>query len=246
MKITVLRFLMLLALPLTTLAADSDPKAAITASLEKILPQSKADQINPAPIPGLYEVLIGPRVVYMSADGRFLLQGNIYNIETGEDLTEAREATAKKAAVRGLSEENMIVFGNADAQHSITVFTDIDCGYCRKLHKEIESYLSENFRVRYLFFPRAGVGSDSYKKAISVWCADDRKQALTDAKAGKTIPEKTCRHPIDEHMKLAELMGVRGTPAIVLDDGRMLPGYVPAKKLKSYLTEAGTATTPHP
>jgi thiol:disulfide interchange protein DsbC len=132
-------------------------------------------------------------------------------------------------------ESEMVIFGADDAKHTITVFTDIDCGYCRKLHREIDDYNKENIRVRYLFYPRAGVGSPSYDKAVSVWCADDRKQAMTDAKSGKTLESKSCDNPVKGHLVLGELMGVNGTPAIVLESGELLPGYVPAKRMAQML-----------
>jgi thiol:disulfide interchange protein DsbC len=115
------------------------------------------------------------------------------------------------------------------------VFTDIDCGYCRKLHSEIDQYMAEGITINYLFFPRAGKPSESYDKAVSVWCASDRKAALTAAKKGETVPTKTCKNPIDDHMKLAEEFDVKGTPMIVTAEGAVFPGYLPAKQLLTVL-----------
>jgi thiol:disulfide interchange protein DsbC len=129
----------------------------------------------------------------------------------------------------------MVIFAPEEYDHTITVFTDIDCGYCRKLHNEIDAFMAEGIRVRYLFYPRAGLGSPSYQKAVSVWCADDRKQALTDAKAGEPLPEKSCENPVADHMALGEAMGVTGTPAILLENGQLVPGYVPAKRMAAIL-----------
>ena len=140
-------------------------------------------------------------------------------------------------ALAAASESNMIVFGPANAKMTVTVFTDIDCGYCRKLHGEIDGYLAEGIKVRYLFFPRSGVGTPSFDKAISVWCADDRKAALTDAKAGKSIPDKKCDNPVKEQMELGEKLGVSGTPAIILESGEMVPGYVPPKRLATMIKD---------
>jgi len=127
--------------------------------------------------------------------------------------------------------ENMIVFKPKIQKHFIYVFTDIDCGYCRKLHSQVEDYLREGIEVRYLFFPRAGKDSDSYHKAVTVWCAKDRNAALTRAKNGESFTQKTCKNPVDEHMALAQAMGANGTPMIVTDKGVIIPGYVPAKEL---------------
>jgi len=121
------------------------------------------------------------------------------------------------------------------------VFTDIDCGFCRRLHSEIGKYNAAGIRIRYLFMPRAGKGSDSYKKAVAVWCAKDRQQAMTDAKAGKDVPAQTCENPVEEHIALADLMGLSGTPTLILPDGELLPGYVPADRLKAMLDEQKAA-----
>jgi thiol:disulfide interchange protein DsbC len=129
----------------------------------------------------------------------------------------------------------MIIFKPEESKYKVTIFTDIDCGYCRKLHSEIEQYMAEGITVQYLFYPRAGKGSESYTKAISVWCADDRKEALTAAKKGGSPETKSCDNPIDEHMQLGVDFKVRGTPMIVSEDGKVFPGYVPAKKLAQAL-----------
>ena len=132
----------------------------------------------------------------------------------------------------------MIWFAPEKYDHTVTVFTDIDCGYCRKLHNEMEGYNDKGIRVRYMFFPRAGVGSKSYQKAVSVWCSDDRRDALTKSKQGKQIPMKTCNNPIDVHMALAQDLGLRGTPLVVLDDGTIQPGYAPPDKVAQSYKQA--------
>ena len=132
----------------------------------------------------------------------------------------------------------MIVFEPEEYDHTITVFTDIDCGYCRKLHGQIEDYNERGFKVRYIFFPRSGPQTASWAKAENVWCAEDRNGALTDAKAGKSIEMKSCDNPVDEHMELAAALGLRGTPFIVLESGQVQPGYVPAERLARLLDGA--------
>lgn len=217
---------------------QADPAVvAIRASLAKELPTLKPDSISPSAIPGLYEVVLGPRIVYMSADGNYLMTGEISDIHSGENLTEPKLKGAKLKAVDQVGEENMIVFGPADAKHTINVFTDIDCGYCRKLHAEMDAYNAADIRVRYLFYPRAGLGSEAYEKGVSVWCSADRKQAMTDAKMGRKLESKACVNPVSDHYQLAQLLGLRGTPALILDDGETIPGYVPAKRLKKILDE---------
>ena len=131
----------------------------------------------------------------------------------------------------------MIIFQPEHSQYKVFVFTDIDCGYCRKLHSEIDQYMAEGITIQYLFFPRAGKGSESYKKAVSVWCSDDRNAALTAAKKGNKPEEKTCPNPVDAHMKLGTEFEARGTPMIVTEKGTIYPGYLPAKQLAEVLKE---------
>lgn len=224
-----------LALALAASPVLADAEAAIKESLAKMLPEYKVSSIGETPIKGLYEVMLGPQVMYVSGDGRYLMQGRLIDLANRADLTEPRQAAARKMAVDAVGDANMVIFAPEKYDHTVTVFTDTDCGYCRKLHKEIDQYEAEGIRVRYLFFPRAGVDSDSYKDAVSIWCAGDRQKALTEAKAGKRPAQKTCDNPVKAHMELGELLGVSGTPAIVLDNGDLVPGYVPPKRLAAML-----------
>lgn len=209
----------------------------VRASLAQKLPDLKADSITPSAIPGLYEVMFGPRLLYISADGRYLVDGDMTDLETGDNLTEPKLNAAKIKAVESVGEDKMVIFGAKDAPHTISVFTDIDCGYCRKLHAEIPQYNAAGIRVRYLFYPRSGLGGESYEKAVSVWCSDDQLAAMTAAKSGQTLPKKTCDNPVAEHFMLGQLLGLRGTPALVMESGEMIPGYVPPARLKKLLEE---------
>jgi thiol:disulfide interchange protein DsbC len=164
-----------------------------------------------------------------------MVQGRMIDLDKREDLTEPRKAAARQQAVNKVGEDNMVIFGPDKYDHTVTVFTDIECGYCRKLHREIADYGAEGIRVRYVFYPRAGADSASYKEAVSVWCSDDRRKAMTDAKSGKKLEAKSCSNPVRKHMELGELLGISGTPAIVLENGDMVPGYVPAKRLAAIL-----------
>ena len=181
------------------------------------------------------------RLVYLTADGRFLVQGKLVDLETRTEITEERLSELKLAALSEVSEEQMVIYGPQDAKHTVTVFTDIDCGFCRKLHSEMNQYGDNGIRIRYLFYPRAGVGSESYDKAVSVWCADDRHSAMDQAKAGASIDKKVCPNPVADHHALGQAMRIQGTPALLLDDGEMLPGYVPAKKLRQALDQRDAA-----
>ena len=198
---------------------------------------TEAVSIKKTPIRGLYEVTVPPRVFYISADGRYVLAGDLIDLQKGVNLTEQQRDKARVASIENVGEVNMVVFAPEKVKHTITVFTDIDCGYCRKLHNEMASYNKLGIKVRYLAYPRAGVGSESYKKAVSVWCADDKRQAMTDAKNGKDVPEKNCENPVASQMALGRNLGVNGTPAIVLANGQLYPGYAPADRLIKVLEQ---------
>jgi thiol:disulfide interchange protein DsbC len=177
-------------------------------------------------------VQLGSRLFYISNDGKYLMQGSLIDMETRVDLSEERRKQIRAEAIDELGVDNMIVFPAKATKHEVTVFTDIDCTYCRKLHREIEQYNARGITVRYVMYPRSGINTPSYDKAVAVWCEDNRQEAMTRAKAGETLTgSRDCKNPVKEHMKLGETMGLRGTPAIVLTDGEMLPGYVPADKL---------------
>lgn len=231
-KITHLLALTLLALLSPVLSAD---EATIKKALSDFMPIAQIDSIKPAEIKGLYEISMGGNVFYASEDGKYLLQGQLFDVEAKKNITESKQALGRKAAIEKVGEQNMIVFKPQTSKYQVTVFTDIDCGYCRKLHSEIDQYLAQGITVRYMFYPRAGKGSDSYKKAIAVWCAADKQKALTAAKKGDNLDIKTCDNPVDQHMQLAEAFGMNGTPMIITEKGNILPGYVEAQKLVKVL-----------
>ena len=219
-------------LPLSLLAANNSGLAELKQKVKAMLPPGVAiDSISATQYSGLYEVVVGSKLFYVTPDGNYLLDGDLYDLKTQNNLSEARGNGLRKQLINAVAEKDMIIFGPKSAKHTITVFTDIDCGYCRKLHSEIDSYIQMGFRVRYLSFPRAGIGSSSYQEAVSVWCAKDRNKALTLAKRGSSLPSRTCDNPVAREYSLGQRLGVRGTPTIILEDGRLIPGYVPAGKL---------------
>ena len=221
--------------PLQAAAVDTKILQNIEKSLDLLLPGIKPDSVLKTPVAGIYEVMFGPKVVYMSEDGRFLIQGSIVDLQTRENLTEPRVMEAKIQAIESVGNENMVVYSPSQGtpvKHRVNVFTDIDCGYCRKLHEQMDEYNKKGIEIRYLFFPRAGKGSGSYKKAVQVWCADDKRAAMDIAKSGASLTgNDNCENPVDDHMMLGSLVGVSGTPALVLDDGQLIPGYVPPDRL---------------
>ncbi len=240
---TYLHFVAAMALcGLAGVASASGEAEVIRQRLAKTFPDLRSEQISPAPVPGLFEIRIGAQVAYVSADGRFLVRGDIIELGTERNLTELRRGAARLAALDDIGEQRMIVFTPKQVKHTISVFTDIDCGYCRKLHREIEQYLARGIRVRYLFFPRTGPNTESWSKAEAVWCSADRNMALTRAKRGEVLKAPSCgAAPIDQHYALGISFGLQGTPAIITDSGELLPGYVPAAELAAHLDgqEAG-------
>ena len=239
MKLRTLTIVMLLLMASTGLVtADDKGLAAFEKVMANLFPGQQPDAVAETPVDGLYEVVMGPRVLYLSADGRYLINGSIIDLSEKKNITEPRKALARVSAIDGIGEDKMIVFSPKQFDHTVTVFTDIDCGYCRKLHREIADYNENGIRVRYLMYPRAGIDSESYNKAVSVWCSGDRAESLTIAKQGGRVDSGTCENPVTEHMLMGELLGINGTPAIVSDRGEMMPGYVPAERLRKHLDTA--------
>lgn len=215
---------------------------SVKASVARVFPGVEFDAIQPSEVEGLYEVFVGPRLFYISSDGKYMLQGNLIDLQKRKNLTEDKLAKARLDAITKVGSDNMIIFKPEKTEYVVSIFTDIDCGYCRKLHAEIDQYLDHGITIQYLFYPRAGKDSESYNKAVSVWCAKDRNESLTLAKQGKTIENKTCDNPVLSHMSLGRAMGAKGTPMLVLNDGRILPGYAPADQLAKMLKVNSTAS----
>lgn len=204
-------------------------------TLLKAMPDLQIESVKPSPVKDLFEVTVGGDIIYATTDGKYLLQGRLIDTATRTDLTEEKLSGARKIALDKLGADKMIIFKPKIHTYTATVFTDIDCGYCRKLHSELDAYHAEGIEIRYLFYPRAGKGSDSYNKAVSVWCAKDRNAALTAAKKDQKVEAKTCTNPVDEHMALAQSFDVKGTPMIITEKGTVYPGYLPAKQLAEIL-----------
>ena len=222
-----------------SLAGEAEDISVIKKVLGELMPQAQAESIKPAAFPGMYEAIFGPQIIYISGDGRYMLEGDLYDLKNRMNLTETKRRVARAKAVRGMDENTMVVFSpDADkVKHTITAFTDIDCGYCRKMHKQMKQYNDLGIAMRYLAYPRSGVNTPSYHKAVSVWCADDKQAAMTRAKSGETLPKADCKTPIKAHMDAAKLVGVTGTPTMVLENGRVIPGYVEPKRLIKILEQ---------
>lgn len=232
-----------LLLVVTAFAAEPDTKV-IKAGLARMFPNAPLDtlQVRPSRIPGLLEAEIDTSVFYVTADGKHVLLGDMIDTQDRRNLTDGRRQTLSAKIIETTPEKNMIVIGDKPARRTITVFTDVDCVYCRRLHvDDVPTLVKQGVKVRYLLYPRQPKGSETYNRSVSVWCASDRVKAVGDAKTGKAVASKTCDHPIEANLALAERLGVNGTPAIFLEDGRRLPGYVPAEKLLLVLGLKGDA-----
>lgn len=226
------------AAPTAPVTIPADVRARIVAKL----PGAQASDVAVSPIPGLYEVAMGGLIAYVSSDGKYLLSGNVYDLDTQENLTASRRNSARAKALAAASESNMIVFGPANAKMTVTVFTDIDCGYCRKFHSQIAEVNKSGVRVRYMFFPRTGPGTESWTKAEQVWCAADRREALTRAKKGDAVKGKTCGDAaVKSQYELGSDLGVEGTPAIFTQTGDYIGGYVTPAELVQAIQESQKA-----
>ena len=209
-----------------------DPRVALL----KLLPAgSKMDDLRPSPIPGMYEFMQGADVSYLTADGKYFLDGNVYDMSSRENLTEERRTSARLAMISAIPESQMLIFSPKNPQYTITVFTDVDCAYCRKLHGEMAELNKLGVRVRYMFYPRTGPNTESWKKAEVVWCSANRNEALTRAKTGAQLDmnvSKSCDvTPVAREYALGQSIGVRGTPAILTEHGDYIAGYMPPREL---------------
>lgn len=237
---TTLRIAVPLALAFGLPAAAADEGGEVSrADIAAQLNNVEAEDITESPLPGLYEVAVGSTVAYVSKDGRYLVQGEVYDLDTSENLTESSRASKRVSLLETADRDSMIVFSpEGEVEHTVTMFTDIDCGYCRQFHREIEQVNALGIEVRYLSYPRSGPDTESWTKARKVWCAEDRHAAITRAKLGDSVAEETCAEaPIESHYELGEDVGVRGTPAIYSAGGVHVGGYLAPEKLAQQLDE---------
>lgn len=223
-------------------AAGADDVARLKARIQQRLPHITITDVRPSPVPGIYEVVSGPQIAYVTADGRYLFAGDLIDLRAKTNLTATARGRATLAAIDAIGNANMLIVGAKSPTHTITVFTDVDCPYCARLHKEVPALARHGVQVRYLFFPRAGLDSESYRRAEAVWCAKDRARAMDAAIDGGALTMKRCANPVAEHYRLAQSMQIAGTPAIVLENGDIVPGYVPAAQLLKLIDQPSLAS----
>jgi thiol:disulfide interchange protein DsbC len=208
-------------------------KERVVEELSTIMPEAT---VLESEIPGIYSVSIGTMVGYVSEDGKYILRGDIYDMETNENITEGLRAKSRIELLKSINEESMVIFAPDTFDRTVTIFTDIDCGYCRKFHSQIKEVMEQGIRVRYLFFPRTGPGKESWLKAQKVWCSEDRLKAMTRAKKGSSIRSETCLDdPVESHYNTGLEFNVRGTPTLITDSGEMIVGYMEATSLRAKL-----------
>jgi thiol:disulfide interchange protein DsbC len=225
------------ALSLPLMAQDgvkADPRAQIASKI----PGTRAEDLRPTPISGIYELTRGTEIAYVTTDGKYAISGDLIDLAANDNLTETRRRDMRAKLIGAIPENQMLVFGPRDPKYTVTVFTDVDCAYCRELHSQMAEYNRLGIRVRYLFFPRTGPNTSSWTKAEEVWCSSNRNEALTRAKLGAPLTAKACTdNPVARHYALARDFDLKGTPAIVMADGELLPGYLPPAALAEHLKE---------
>lgn len=214
--------------------APADPRVQIAAKI----PGARPEDLRPSPVPGIYELTRGADLVYVTPDGKYAFIGDLYDLPKNNNLTELQRKQIRVKLIGAVPESEMVIFGPKNPRYTVTVFTDVDCAYCRQLHSQIDEYNRLGVRVRYLFFPRTGPNTESWTKAEEVWCSADRNDALTRAKLGQALKAKPCaNNPVARHYALGKDFQLEGTPAIVMADGELVPGYMPPDLLVQHLQE---------
>ena len=232
--------LLILLLAFSASAAAEEDFSAVEERIRALAPNAESIAISETPIEGILMVQVGGDIVYATADGKFLIQGRVIDMDTREDLTEGAKSDLRRELMAGIDTSSQIAFEPEEPVHELTVFTDIDCGYCRKLHAQVPEYNEQGISIRYMSFPRAGIGSRSYEKAVFVWCAEDQREAMNKAKAGSDPDPAQCENPVAEQYQLGMELGVSGTPALLTADGQLIPGYVPPEQLRQRLDRMAT------
>ncbi len=225
----------MLVLASSTAASPQADKPDVRAEIARRL-EVKVEDVKPSPITGLYQIRSGAEVGYVSTDGRFYVDGDVFDMKSKENLTEALRQGGRLDLLAQVADSEAIIFSPAGpVKHTLTVFTDVDCTYCRRMHQEIDEFNRLGIRVRYLMYPRNGPGTEAWKQAEAVWCSADRGDALTRAKRGETVKAPKCETPVAAQYALGQKLGIHGTPGIITDHGEYLAGYLPAASMAEYL-----------
>lgn len=230
----------------TPAPAAATPENVVRQTLLRLVPKAKIDQIMPSPLPGFYQVIASGHMVYISADGKYVMNGDLIDADKGMSLTDGAWATYRKTELAKVPVSDRIVFAPAHPKYTVTVFTDVTCPYCRVLHGQIKDFNNEGIAVQYLAWPRAGVIGDdgqptaTYKEMVSIWCSADRNDAFTDAKKGREPKAATCDNPVKNQFDLGLRLGVTGTPAVYAEDGTLIGGYLTPEQMLQAVQEHAT------
>jgi len=220
----------------TLFAAEDAELEEVRAKMNSMFEAIGPENVNRSAVDGWYTVTKGSVVAYVSADGRYLLQGDMIDLDNQVNLSDQTRNSARRELMSTLEDDRSILFSPSEVKHRVTVFTDVDCTYCRKLHSQIDEYLEAGIEIRYLLYPRNGPSSSSWGTSENVWCARDRNGALTAAKQDREFESQKCdASAVSEHYILGQNVGLTGTPAIIFDDGTLVSGYLPPAALSSRL-----------
>ena len=219
-------------------ADDSDLPAEERERIAELFESISPDNVGKSPVEGWYTIQKGSIVAYISSDGRYLLQGDLIDLDSQVNLTEESRSDARRDLMSSVEDDEAIMFSPEDVKYTVSIFTDIDCTYCRRLHSEIDDYLAHGIEVRYFLYPRGGPASRSWNTSEEVWCSKDRGNALTLAKLDRKFETSTCdASTVSDHYVMGQEVGLSGTPAIVLNDGELIGGYLPPDALKLRLEQ---------
>jgi thiol:disulfide interchange protein DsbC len=218
-----MRFLMSSCLLLAAASASAaTPEEVVNKAMGALAPQVKVDVAQESVVPGFYEAIVGNQFIYVSKDGRFVLDGTVFDATSSRDLTEAGRASRRQAGLTKIGKDKRITFAASNPKHVVTVFTDIDCPFCRRFHDQIATYNKLGISVEYVFLP-LDIHPGADKKAEAVWCAKDRNAAFTAAMTGADTGTASCENPVAETTQLARQIGVTGTPTLLTADGTRIP-----------------------
>ena len=232
-------------LVLLSFKGQAEPIDALKETVKRAGLGARIEQVVPSPIPGLYQVeLQGGRLIYGSADGRYLIQGYMYEVEPKgmRNLTAQYGAQRRAEMVAALPEAAVVAYSAAQQKAQIVVFVDTECPFCHKLHEDIGALNDLGITVKYVAYPRHGLDSEGYQKLVNVWCSENRKDAMDEALDGGEIDTANCVNPVAEQYELGSAMGIQGTPTIIFQNGPMVTGYQPVEVLGQSAIEASTTS----
>lgn len=211
--------------------------AEIEKLVERLFSRNAPDEVRASTIPGIYEVRINGKVLFIDGDRKFLVDGMLFDLESGQDLSAASLMRLRRETLEKITPHSWVQFTPEKTRYVLYVFTDVDCHFCRKFHSHIDELLELGIEVRYLFAPFRG--ENARARAIGVWCASNPRTMMTQAKQGKDVPLRQCANPVEKHLAIVRKLGIEGTPHIILSNGHAIPGYLEPHELIRHIKRAG-------